>query len=82
MNNGNELRKVVVVNDPHHHGKVEGYFHAFGYRELPLDNGLYIQVSCAIVEDRDGKVHKFNPSSLKFISEFEDIAAFNRSRTI
>lgn len=45
-----------------------GMFHAFGTDIHHVEN-QYLPISCAIVEDEDGKVYKINPENVTFIKD-------------
>lgn len=45
-----------------------GIFHTFGYEFQKIGDN-YTPISCAIVEDADGKVYKINPENVTFIDK-------------
>ncbi len=64
MNVNSTLRKVTVSEYPG--DKRIGFFHTWGTASHPLDNGLDLQVTVAIIEFPDGKVQNIVPNYIRF----------------
>ncbi len=45
----------------------EGFFHEWGLKKIPLDNGLYINETYGIVETKSGQITLVTPTDIKFV---------------
>lgn len=58
------LRHVFYNDD---YGKrIKGYFHQWGTRAYPADNGQDFGVTIAIIENEDGQILTIAPEDVKF----------------
>lgn len=63
-----ELRKAKLSRHSDGSGEyvIEVTFHQFGDSPIPLDNGLYVPNTIAIVEHLDGRLEKVSIKRIKF----------------
>lgn len=64
-----KTKKAKLTQYPDGSGQhtIDVIFHKFGNKLIPLDNGLYVTETIAIVENTDGTLEKVSINRVKFV---------------